>query len=215
MMLFPMIEKKLRMSSKRSSTKASESRKRRLVKAVDVFTSDCPPLPLTPSRSKYQIAVVACGSFWNPQQRFQKMEGVKRVVVGYTGGSRLSPTSRNLQDHTQALFIEYNPKRVSYLQLLQMWSDNDYPWEPETLANRSALFFTNETQHELAHEFVLQLAQGRPNAQLFVSVEPASIFYQAEEYQQNYTVKQGKLAKEHMIRWVNNEIPSGLFPIVE
>jgi peptide-methionine (S)-S-oxide reductase len=158
---------------------------------------------------------VACGSFWNPQQQFQKMEGVKRVVVGYTGGSLLAPTSRNLQDHTQALFIEYNPKRVSYLQLLQMWSNNDYPWEPETLASRSALFFTNETQHELAHEFVSRLAQGRPNAQLFVSVEPASTFYQAEEYQQNYTVKQGKLAKEHMIRWANNEIPSGLFPIVE
>lgn len=209
MVLLPKIEKKLRMSK---SSKSSETRKRELVKGVDV-SSKCPPLPLTPSKSKYQIALVACGCFWNPQQQFQKMNGVKRVMVGYTGGRRLSPTSRNLQDHTQALFIEYNPKRVSYLQLLQMWNDNDYPWEPETLANRSALFCTNGKQHELAQEFVYQLTQSRPNAQLFVSVEAATTFYQAEEYQQNYTIKQNKLAKEHMIRWANSEIPSGLFQL--
>jgi peptide methionine sulfoxide reductase MsrA len=144
------------------------------------------------------------------------MDGVKHVVVGYTGGNQMSPTFRNLQDHTQALWIEYNPKLVSYWQLLQMWQDNDYPWEEETSsATRSALFVTNDMQYNLAHQFVSQLAERRPQSKLFVSVESATTFYHAEECHQNYLIKQAKAARAQLIMWANTEVQSGLLPIPE
>jgi peptide methionine sulfoxide reductase MsrA len=143
------------------------------------------------------------------------MEGVKRVVVGYTGGQQISPTFRHLQDHTQALWIEYNPKKVSYKQLLAMWKDNDYPWEPETLANRSALFVTNETQRQEAYQFVTALAQSRPNCCIYVDIEDATTFYKAEEEQQDFVAKQAKLAREQYLLWANDAAPSGLYMIAE
>ena len=130
-------------------------------------SSCCPAIPLEPSKKKYQVAVFACGCFWNPQRRFQKMYGVKRVIVGYTAGGGSSsattsmtatPTYTNMLDYTQALFIEYNPKKVSYRQLLEMWYENDYPWEPETNHNqRSGIYIMNESQGGQAMGFLQEL----------------------------------------------------------
>ena len=195
------------------------------------YCCPCPLLPLVPSKKnmkKYEIAVVACGSFWNPQRRFERMDGVKRVVVGYTGGKHRYPNFQNKQDHTQALFIEYNPKKVSYTQILEMWNQNDDPWtspyeeegnegnfDQMTLSCRSALFVLNEYQQSKALEFVLQLSQTRPHSKLFVDIEQAQDFYQAEEYQQQYVAKQCKAAREQFLKWANDEAPTGLFPILE
>ena len=176
---------------------------------------NCPLLPLEPTKRKYEIAVVACGSFWNPQRRFERMEGVKRVVVGYTGGRNCFPTFQNMKDHTQALFIEYNPKKVSYQQILEMWHNNDDPWSEEDLSCRSAIFVTNLEQREQALNFVMDLARSRPHEKLFVDIEQAKEFYKAEEYQQNYDAKQIKAAKEQYFLWANDKAPSGLFSILE
>jgi peptide-methionine (S)-S-oxide reductase len=178
--------------------------------------SDCTLLSLKPTKSKYEIAIVACGCFWNPQTRFQKMKGVKRVIAGYTGGTSTSPSRKTLHDHTRALFIEYNPKKVSYLQLLAMWLDNDYPWElEESSANRSALFITTLEQQKEAIQFLHDLLQVQPDGYLYVALERATSFYQAEEYQQNYLVKQVESAREQLRLFANNQAPSGLFAITE
>lgn len=143
--------------------------------------------------------------------------GVSRVIVGYTGGKHPNPTSRDLQDHTQALFIEYNPKKITYLQILSAWRDNDYPWEePETNDCRSVIFFTNrEKQESITLQFLARLARTRPTSTLHVDIEDATTFYQAEEYQQNYLSKQHDAAEEQWRAWKKNKARSGLFPIPE
>ena len=176
----------------------------------------CPLLPLEPTKRRYEIAVVACGCFWSPQRRFQKMKGVKRVIVGYTGGKHPNPSADQMMDHTQALFIEYSRRTTSYRQILEMWLDNDYPWEPEEeLQYRSALFVMNQDQHAQAVEFLSELVMSRPNCHLYVDVERATEFYQAEETQQDYMKKQVQAAKEQFLLWANDSASSGLHSITE
>lgn len=90
------------------------------------------PIPIKPSKKKYKVAIIACGEFWSPQDRLKRVHGIKRVVVGYVGGQHPSPTFHDMKDHTQSLLVEYNPKKISYREILQLWNDNDDPWkEPE------------------------------------------------------------------------------------
>ena len=114
------------------------------------------------------------------------------------------------------MFVEYNPSKVSYEKLLAMWHDNDFPWEPEeSLAYRSAVFVTDQDQYKVAFDFLMKLSKTRSNRKLYVDIEPASTFYRAEEYQQDYLLKQTKAAKEQFLLWANDEAPSGLYAIPE
>ena len=131
------------------------------------FNPNCPPISLLPSKSKYEIAIFGCGEFWNPQRVFQKLYGVKHVVVGYTGGYSTYPSFDNPQDHTYALYIEYNPKKISYTTLLHVWHLHDYPWEQDDqddnnelnnnnnshLHTQSAIYCITSKQYQLAYEF--------------------------------------------------------------
>ena len=135
------------------------------------YNPNCPPISLLPSKSKYEIAIFGCGEFWNPQRVFQKLYGVKHVVVGYTGGYSTYPSFDNPQDHTYALYIEYNPKKISYTTLLHVWHLHDYPWEQDDqddnnelnnnnnnnnnshLHTQSAIYCITSKQYQLAYEF--------------------------------------------------------------
>ena len=118
------------------------------------FNPNCPPVSLLPSKSKYEIAIVCCGEFWNPQRVFRRLHGVKNVIVGYTGGYSTCPSFDNVYDHTLALYIEYNPKKISYTTLLHVWHSHDYPWEKEpTSKTQSAIYCITSKQYQLAHEF--------------------------------------------------------------
>ena len=184
------------------------------------------------------------------------MEGVKRVIAGYTGGLEPFPSYRNIQDHALALFVEFNPHKVSLQSILKMWNDNDDPWSTsdeddviiqneimrqlrkETTSmldtgdvgvctdvilnggecfnnERSAIYTTSPEQHSICLEFVSQLARQRPNDILHVDVDRATSFYQAEEYHQDYIMKQIQAAKEHVEAYRNGQIKSGLFTIFE
>ena len=154
-------------------------------------------------------------------ERKLKIVGVSRVIVGYTGGLHPKPTFKNIQDHTQALFIEYNPKIISYLQILSAWKDNDYPWEEEEDSDersgcRSAIFFVDRTKQERTTlKFLARLARTRPTSTLHVDIEDVTIFYKAEECQQDYLTKQQEAAEEQWEAWRKNKTPSGLFAIPE
>ena len=159
------------------------------------------PIPIKPSKKKYEVAIVACGSFWSPQDRLKRSYGIKNVVVGYIGGQQQNPTLHDMRDHTQALLVEYNPKKISYVDLLQLWNDNDDPWQfptPEEddagdddcrvssqsvhsrkcVHSRSALFVIDQQQEEQAVEYVAELALTRPTDELHVDiihVNPSSV----------------------------------------
>ena len=79
-------------------------------------------------------------------------------MVGYTGGRHRNPTFHDPIDHTMALYVEYNPQKVSYFELLLHWMHNDDFWEPEDDPNlRSGVFPLNDEQHERAIDFLNQL----------------------------------------------------------
>jgi methionine-S-sulfoxide reductase len=117
------------------------------------------------------------------------MKGMERVIVGYAGGEQTNPTYYKIQDHSEALFIEFNPQQVSYWQILEMWHDNDNPWKRETRQYRSAILFTSLTQQDEALYFLERLAQSKPSKRLYTDVELVKKFYQAEVYHQNYKAK--------------------------
>jgi peptide-methionine (S)-S-oxide reductase len=112
------------------------------------------------------------------------MKGVERVIVGYAGGKQPNPTYYKIKDHTEALFIEFNPQQVTYWQILEMWLD--YPWKLEPRQYRSAILFTSLAQQDEALYF---LAQSKSNERLYADVELVTKFYQAEVYHQNYLAK--------------------------
>ena len=194
----------------------------------------CPRIPIIPSKRHYEIIIVACGCFFNPQIRFKQMEGVKRCIAGYTGGLSTDETvsRNNLHDHSLALFIEYNPKKVSLQEILEMWKDNDDPWnedEAEKWEERSAIFTTNYKQHEECKTFIKKLAKTRPYDHLHVHVERVGtngrnnadssttppFFYKAEEYLQDYLIKQSHAARRQIEAYRNGDVESGLFAIIE
>ena len=166
------------------------------------------------------------------------MDGVKRVIAGYTGGTEPDPSSHDLQDHIPGLLIEFNPRKVSLLEILQMWKMNDDPWESSstTIQNntsqysiqddsdvtemveweeRSAIYATSVDQYIASLEFVRDLATTRPKDKLLVDVDRATIFHCAEEHLQNYLSKQMQDAKAHIEAYRNGETKSGLYTIYD
>ena len=188
-------------------------------------------------RRRYKVAIVACGTFWSPQRRFIRMKGVKNVIAGYANGTYQYPTFHDVQDHTQAIWIEYDPTIVSYTEILQMWYENDDPWEVEDSPElRSAIFVTNQEQHEEAHDFLMSLMSTRrclrrrnggdyydllngkgyhDDDRLYVDLEVATTFYPAEECQQDYLGKQLEEAKRQLTLYLDAKVPTGLFTIQE
>lgn len=110
------------------------------------------------------------------------MNGVRRCVVGYSGGTRPNPTYENIMDYTEAILVEYDPKIVSYRQILQKWRKLGEPY-PAKRQYRSAIFCLNAEQEAIASDFCDGLE--------FVDIEPVTKFYMAEERHQNFLARMG------------------------
>ena len=124
-----------------------------------------------------------------PQLRFGQLKGVVRCVVGYSGGNQLMPTYRRILDHTEALLIEFDPKIVSYEEMLIEWSRMHSPIGKKKCQYRSAVWYLNEQQKEEAEE-VLAGVKAVSRDEVVSSVEKATRFYRAEEYHQDFIMKQ-------------------------
>lgn len=121
------------------------------------------------------------------------MDGVERVVVGYTGGKELNPTYPNIKDSTEAVLIEYNPLVVSYEKLLFEWSKQHYPYNPPFKAQyKSAIWVKNEEEREIVLGFLEKMKEGHGDGgkEVYVDVEYVNPFYKAEEYHQDFLNKQ-------------------------
>mmetsp|Transcript_26069 Transcript_26069/g.63624 ORF Transcript_26069/g.63624 Transcript_26069/m.63624 type:complete len:355 (-) Transcript_26069:259-1323(-) len=157
--------------------------------AKNVFKADqqeCPVVPLEPRRGAgNEIAVVACGHFIAPQEKFLKLEGVERVILGYTGGGKEIPTFVKIHNHTEALLIEFNPNTISYSQILLAWRECVDPWEKEKTQYRAAIFWKTLSQQNEALVFIDNLRAEQPTKVFHVEVERARRFFRA---QQTYAV---------------------------
>jgi peptide-methionine (S)-S-oxide reductase len=137
---------------------------------------------------KTEKAVFGMGCFWGPQAMFDKVEGVVSTRVGYTGGSKENPTYYDLGDHLEAVEITFDPAKVSYSKLLDMfWEMHDPTYENPT-QYQSAIFYDGKAQETAARKS-LDDARERSPRTILTRLEPLGAFYEAEDYHQKYYQK--------------------------
>jgi methionine-S-sulfoxide reductase len=152
------------------------------------------------AESKYEEATFAGGCFWCMEHPFEKLEGVSEVVSGYTGGRKKNPTYREVSAgatfHFESIQITYDPSKISYSKLLDLFwrqidpTDPDGQFADRGLQYRTAIFYHNEEQKRLAEKSKEQLDKsGRYDEQIVTEITEATSFYQAEEYHQDYYKK--------------------------
>lgn len=148
-----------------------------------------------------QTAVLAGGCFWGLQGMFQHVEGVTKVVAGYSGGTRETASydmvSTERTGHAESVEITFDPKRISYGKLLQLYFSVAH--DPTQLnrqgpdrgpSYRSEIFFASPTQERVARAYVEQLTQAKVfNAPIVTKIEPLKEFYPAEGYHQDFLVR--------------------------
>ncbi len=151
-------------------------------------------------RSGYERAVFAGGCFWCMEPPFEKLDGVGDVISGYTGGHKDNPTykevSRGGTGHLEAVEIYYDPKKVTYEKLLEVFWRQVDPTDPggqfvdRGESYETAIFYVGETQKALAEESKKALdASGRYDKPIVTPIVEAKTFYRAEEYHQDYYKK--------------------------
>jgi len=151
---------------------------------------------------KTEKATFAAGCFWGVEAVFRRLPGVVSTQVGYTGGTVPNPTYKQVctgrTGHAEAVEVEYDPEKITYQKLLEVFFDNHDPTTPDRQGPdvgsqyRSAVFFHNERQRELAEaEKNRRDRSGEYVGPIVTEIVPAGPFYRAEEYHQRYFEKKG------------------------
>src|SRR5215510_12775419 len=153
-------------------------------------------------RAEMEIATFAAGCFWGVEAAFREVKGVTSTRVGYTGGWCDNPTYREVcsgrTGHAESVEVTYDPAQVSYEQLLDVfWNDHN----PTTLNRqgpdigeqyRSAIFFHDAEQEAAARVSKEKLQKsGKYSREIVTEITPASRFWEAEDYHQQYFEKRG------------------------
>ncbi len=150
-----------------------------------------------PKPKTIKIATFAGGCFWCTESDFEKVAGVVDVVSGYTGGHQENPNyyevSAGGTGHTEAIQVFYDPEKVSYQELLDVFWRHIDPTDPGGQfvdrgdQYRSAIFYHDEEQKRLAEASKERLAQsGQFSKSIVTEITPLEKFYEAEEYHQDY-----------------------------
>lgn len=144
-----------------------------------------------------QVATFGTGCFWCTEAIFQSIKGVESVASGYSGGQVKNPTYKEvcsgLTGHAEVIQIQYDPTVVTYDELLEVfWKTHD----PTTLNRqgadvgtqyRSVVFYHDDTQKQLAEGYKEKLDKaGAFDSPIVTEISPATTFYKAEDYHQNY-----------------------------
>ena len=156
--------------------------------------------PLVVDDQDTAVATLAGGCFWCMEPPFDKLEGVISTTSGYTGGHTKNPsykqTSSGKTGHTEAIQIVYDPMKVSYEKLLDVfWHNIDPTTADQQFCDRgsqyrSEIFYHNEEQKHQAEASKAKLNKSKPfKAPIVTQVTQASTFYAAEDYHQDYYKK--------------------------
>jgi peptide-methionine (S)-S-oxide reductase len=157
-------------------------------KSVDNFNT---------ANMKTETATFGNGCFWCTEAIFQDLEGVESAVSGYSGGQTENPTYEQVcsgkTGHAEVLQITYNPEKISYEELLKVFWETHDPTTLNRQGNdvgtqyRSAIFYHDDKQKELAEKYKAQLgASGTWADPIVTEIVPFEKFYKAERYHQNY-----------------------------
>jgi len=146
-------------------------------------------------------ATFGAGCFWGVEAAFRQIDGVTKTRVGYSGGTLEDPTYEDVCSHTtghaEVVEVTYDPERVSYEQLLEVFWNKHNPTQKNRQGwdigdqYRSVVFFHDEEQREAATRSKAD-EQARWKAPIVTLIEPAQTFYEAEDYHQQYLEKRGR-----------------------
>jgi len=145
-------------------------------------------------------ATFAGGCFWCMEEAFEKIEGVVSAVSGYTGGQVENPTYEQVSaggtGHTESIEVIFDPNKVTYKQLLDVFWRNVDPTTPNAQfcdhgnQYRTAIFYHDESQKQLIEESKERIETSKTFPESIVTeIAPASAFYSAEEYHQDFYTK--------------------------
>ncbi len=144
-------------------------------------------------------AVFGGGCFWCTEAVFKMLDGVARVLPGYAGGHVSNPTylqvASGATGHAEAIYIEYDPNKISYGDLLTVFFASHDPTTINRQGNdvgtqyRSVIFYTTEEQKKETEKFIAEINASSPAGALVVTeIVPLDQFYEAESYHRDYYV---------------------------
>ena len=150
--------------------------------------------------SQLSKATFAGGCFWCMEEAFEKVEGVTSAVSGYIGGQVENPTYEQVSaggtGHTESIEITFDPSKVTYEKLLEVFWRNVDPTTPNAQfcdhgnQYRTAIFYHDENQKKLIDESKQSIESSKTFPEAIVTeISPASVFYIAEEYHQDFYSK--------------------------
>jgi peptide-methionine (S)-S-oxide reductase len=168
--------------------------------AIVVIAAAFLAIPCSAGDGENAFATLAAGCFWCIEADLEKVEGVVSVTSGYTGGTVANPTYKQVSagttGHTEAVRVVFDPRVISYEELLAIFWRNVDP----TVADRqfcdvgeqyrAGIFYHDEEQREAAEKSRAVLEQTKPFTNPIVTeITAATAFYPAEAYHQNYFKK--------------------------
>ncbi len=153
--------------------------------------------PMSAESRNGKVATFAGGCFWCTESDFEKISGVLKVISGYTGGFKENPTYEEVSSgrtgHVEAIQVYYDPSRVSYDQILDVFwrhidpTDDSGQFADRGSQYRSAVFYHDEEQKTLAEKSRDALTRsGKFAKPVATQILPLTKFYEAEEYHQDY-----------------------------
>ncbi|MFD0963400.1 peptide-methionine (S)-S-oxide reductase MsrA [Pseudofulvibacter geojedonensis] len=150
----------------------------------------------TNQSTQLEKAYFAAGCFWCVEAIFESVNGVEEVISGYAGGTQKNPTyqkvSYGLTDHAEAVEVIYDPKKVSFKTLVEVFYGSH---DPTTLNRqgpdkgkqyRSIAFYSNEKEEVTINMLTKELNQSTFDGKIVTQIQQIETFYKAEDYHQNY-----------------------------
>jgi peptide-methionine (S)-S-oxide reductase len=148
-----------------------------------------------------EVAVMAGGCFWGVQGVFQHVAGVTNAVSGYAGGDKTTAhydmTSSGTTGHAESVQITYDPRKITYGRILQVYfsvahdpTELNRQGPDEGTQYRSTIFPMNDEQAQVAKAYIAQLNSAHAfQTPIATTIEPGKTFYRAEDYHQDFLVK--------------------------
>jgi len=148
-------------------------------------------------QERKEVATFAGGCFWCTEAVFLELAGVNSVISGYIGGKTIDPTYKEIcggeTGHAEAIEITFDPEKISFGELLEIFFATHDPTTINRQGNdvgtqyRSEIFYHNEEQKKIAEEYInLMTSEDTFGKRIVTKISPASKFYEAEDYHQNY-----------------------------
>ncbi len=171
-----------------------------LLPLVSARAQTPPPSPAATAAPALQSAYFAGGCFWCMQYAFDHVKGVKKTIVGYTGGQKPAPdyeeVSSGMTGHAESIEVQYDPAEVTYAQLVEdFWHNVDPTAVNRQFADagtqyRTAIFYRNDDEKKIAEDSKAALGKsGKFDRPIATQIVPATQFFPAEDYHQEYYKK--------------------------